>query len=77
MPTGVVVPRTVEAAREAVAVCRERGAPLLSRSGGTSLAGQCCNTAVVMDRSKYRNRLVFVDVQSRRCVVEPGIRWPP
>ncbi|MEZ7005285.1 FAD-binding and (Fe-S)-binding domain-containing protein [Streptomyces sp. AD55] len=72
-PLGVVVPRTVEAAREAVAVCREHGAPLLSRGGGTSLAGECCNTAVVLDWSKYCHRLVSVDPGNRLCVVEPGI----
>ncbi|MFE7900416.1 FAD-binding and (Fe-S)-binding domain-containing protein [Streptomyces sp. NPDC057424] len=73
VPIGVVVPRTVEAAVEAVAVCREHGAPLLSRGGGTSLAGECCNTAVVVDWSKYCNRLLSVDPENRRCVVEPGI----
>ncbi|BCL26161.1 FAD-binding and (Fe-S)-binding domain-containing protein [Streptomyces aurantiacus] len=73
VPIGVVVPRTVEAATEAVAVCREHGVPLLSRGGGTSLAGECCNTAVVVDWSKYCNRLLSVDPANRRCVVEPGI----
>ncbi|MBV7697335.1 FAD-binding and (Fe-S)-binding domain-containing protein [Streptomyces sp. TRM70350] len=73
VPIGVVIPRTIEAAEEAVAVCREHGAPLLSRGGGTSLAGECCNTAVVVDWSKYCNRLVSVDAERRRCVVEPGI----
>ncbi|ELS57667.1 FAD-binding and (Fe-S)-binding domain-containing protein [Streptomyces viridochromogenes] len=73
VPIGVVIPRTVEAAEEAVAVCREHDAPLLSRGGGTSLAGECCNTAVVLDWSKYCNRLVSVDAGRRRCVVEPGI----
>jgi FAD/FMN-containing dehydrogenase/Fe-S oxidoreductase len=73
VPIGVVVPRTVEAAAEAVAVCREHGAPVLSRGGGTSLAGQCTNTAVVLDWSKYCNRLVSVDAGARTCVVEPGI----
>ncbi|WP_435211224.1 FAD-binding and (Fe-S)-binding domain-containing protein [Streptomyces sp. bgisy034] len=73
VPIGVVVPRTVEAAVEAVAVCREHGAPLLSRGGGTSLAGECCNVAVVVDWSKYGNRLLSVDPENRRCVVEPGI----
>ena len=56
------VPRTVEAAAEAVAVCREHDVPVLSRGGGTSLAGQCTNTAVVLDWSKYCHRAV-----SRRC----------
>ncbi|WP_180687408.1 FAD-binding and (Fe-S)-binding domain-containing protein [Streptomyces gossypiisoli] len=73
IPIGVVIPRTVEAAEEAVAVCRGYGAPLLSRGGGTSLAGECCNFAVVLDWSKYCNRLLSVDPESRRCVVEPGI----
>ena len=54
VPIGVVVPRTPEAAeRDAVAVCREHGVPVLSRGGGTSLAGQCCNAAVVIDWTKY------------------------
>ncbi|MGW0069628.1 FAD-binding oxidoreductase, partial [Streptosporangium sandarakinum] len=73
VPLGVVVPRTVEAAAEAIAVCREHGAPVTSRGGGTSLAGQTCNVAVVIDWSKYCDRLVSVDADARTCVVEPGI----
>jgi FAD/FMN-containing dehydrogenase/Fe-S oxidoreductase len=73
LPLGVVLPRTTDAAAEAVRVCRDHGVPLVSRGGGTSLAGQCTNTAVVLDFSKYCHRLVSVDAQNRRCVVEPGI----
>ncbi|MGH3321061.1 MAG: FAD-binding and (Fe-S)-binding domain-containing protein [Streptosporangiaceae bacterium] len=73
VPIGVVVPRTVDAGVEAVACCREHAAPLLSRGGGTSLGGQCCNAAVVIDWSKYCHRLVFVDADAHTCVVEPGI----
>ncbi|HEX5598955.1 MAG TPA: FAD-linked oxidase C-terminal domain-containing protein [Micromonosporaceae bacterium] len=73
VPLAVVVPRTVEAAVAAVAVCRRHGAPLLSRGGGTSLAGQGTNTAVVLDWTKYCNRLLEVDPQQRTCLVEPGI----
>ncbi|MEU0104702.1 FAD-binding and (Fe-S)-binding domain-containing protein [Streptomyces sp. NPDC006251] len=72
-PVGVVLPRTPEAAAEAVAVAREHGAPVLSRGGGTSLAGQCTNTAVVIDWSKYCHRLESVDTERRTCVVQPGI----
>ncbi|WP_163509755.1 FAD-binding and (Fe-S)-binding domain-containing protein [Fodinicola acaciae] len=71
VPIGVVVPRTPEAAVEAVAVARQFGAPLLSRGGGTSLAGQCTNTAIVIDWSKYCHRLESVDGDT--CVVQPGI----
>ncbi|GAB3966068.1 FAD-binding and (Fe-S)-binding domain-containing protein [Actinoallomurus acanthiterrae] len=71
-PIGVVVPHSVEAAVEAVRVCREHGVPLLSRGGGTSLAGQCCNEGVVIDWSKYCDRLVWLDESRRRALVEPG-----
>lgn len=73
VPIGVVVPRDVDAGAEAVAVCAEFGAPVLSRGGGTSLGGQCTNTAVVIDWTKHCHHLVSVDVERRTCVVEPGI----
>jgi FAD/FMN-containing dehydrogenase/Fe-S oxidoreductase len=73
VPLGVVAPRTVDAAVEAVAVCREHDLPVVNRGGGTSLAGQCTNEAVVLDFSKYCNRVVSIDAERRRCRVEPGI----
>ncbi|WP_433335907.1 FAD-binding oxidoreductase [Spirillospora sp. CA-294931] len=69
-PIGVVVPRSVEAGAEAVAVCRRHGVPVLSRGGGTSLAGQCCNEGVVIDWSEHCRRLLRVD--GDRALVEPG-----
>ena len=57
VPIGVVIPHYPEAGADAVAVCREYGVPVLSRGGGTSLAGQCTNTAVVLDWSKYCNHV--------------------
>jgi len=73
VPLGVVVPHTVEAAVEAVAVCHELGLPVVSRGGGTSLAGQGTNAAVMLDFAKYCHRLLSVDIEARTCVVEPGI----
>ncbi|HJQ48361.1 MAG TPA: FAD-binding oxidoreductase, partial [Amycolatopsis sp.] len=73
VPLGVVLPRTPDDAVAAIAVANEFGAPILSRGGGTSLAGQCTNTAVVLDFSKYCTRLESVDEQARTCVVQPGI----
>ncbi|NUP52951.1 MAG: FAD-binding protein [Catenulispora sp.] len=73
IPLGVVVPRTVEAGATAIGVCSRFAAPVLSRGGGTSLGGQCTNTAVVVDWTKYCNQLVSVDPRARTCVVEPGI----
>src|SRR4051794_2003281 len=72
VPIGVVIPRDVEDVIHTVAIAREFGAPLLSRGGGTSLAGQCCNAAVVMDFSKYMHRVLEIDPRRRLARVEPG-----
>src|SRR5881398_3624536 len=61
VPIGVVVPRSVEDVVETVATCRRHRAPFLSRGGGTSLAGQCTNVAVVADFSKHLNRVLELD----------------
>ncbi|MFF7163407.1 FAD-linked oxidase C-terminal domain-containing protein [Streptomyces sp. NPDC008086] len=73
VPIGVVVPRSVQAGVDAVGVCARFDAPVLSRGGGTSLAGQATNAAVVIDWTKYCHALVSVDPDARTCVVEPGI----
>ena len=72
-PIGVVVPRDRDDILATVRICREHGAPVLSRGGGTSLAGQCCNTAVVMDLSQYYHRILALDPAARTITVEPGI----
>jgi FAD/FMN-containing dehydrogenase/Fe-S oxidoreductase len=73
IPLGVVIPHSVDAAVIAVAVCHRFGVPVLSRGGGTSLAGQATNAAVVIDWTKYCHQVVSVDTGARSCVVEPGI----
>ncbi|MFT3913297.1 MAG: FAD-linked oxidase C-terminal domain-containing protein [Anaeromyxobacteraceae bacterium] len=73
VPIGVVVPRTLEDVIAAVAVCRRHGAPVLPRGGGTSLAGECCNVAVVLDCSKYLTTIRALDPDRRLARVEPGV----
>jgi FAD/FMN-containing dehydrogenase/Fe-S oxidoreductase len=73
VPIGVVLPRDEEDAVAALALCREHGAPVLGRGCGTSLAGQCCNVAVVFDFSRYMRGVVSLDPGRRRAVVQPGI----
>src|SRR5438067_3862657 len=73
LPIGVVIPRTVDDVVETVRVCREHRAPLLSRGGGTSLAGQCCNVAVVVDFSKHLNRILEIDPAAKLARVQPGL----
>ena len=73
VPIGVVVPRDTADVEAAVAACRKFGAPILSRGGGTSLAGQCCNVAVVLDFSKHVDKILHLDFDTKRARVEPGI----
>lgn len=72
IPLGVVIPRTVEDVETAVGACHQFGAPILSRGGGTSLSGQTCNVAVILDMSKHLNRILQVDPESKTARVEPG-----
>jgi FAD/FMN-containing dehydrogenase/Fe-S oxidoreductase len=73
VPIGVVVPRDADDVSAAVAVCAERRAPILARGGGTSLAGQCCNAAVVLDFSRHMDRVLEIDPERRVARVEPGV----
>src|SRR5271155_3572602 len=73
IPIGVVLPRDVDDVVAAIAIARQFGAPILCRGGGTSLAGQCCNIAVVLDFSKYMARILEVDPTRRVARVQPGV----
>jgi len=72
-PIGVVIPQDAADVIDTIAVCRDLGAPILSRGGGTSLAGQCCNVAVVLDYSKYMRSIHSLDPERRLAIVEPGV----
>ncbi|MGE5615638.1 MAG: FAD-binding and (Fe-S)-binding domain-containing protein, partial [Bacillota bacterium] len=72
VPIGVVVPRTREDVVRTIALCREHDVPVLARGGGTSLCGQCCNAAVVLDFTKYLHRVLEIDPVRRIARVEPG-----
>ncbi len=73
VPIGVVVPRDNDDVIATIATCREHGAPVLSRGGGTSLAGQCCNAAVVLDFSKYMAGILEIDPARKLARVQPGV----
>jgi len=72
-PVGVITPRTTEGAASAIAIAREAGVPVLPRGGGTSQCGQTVNRALVIDCSKYLRRVLHVDADGRRALVEPGL----
>ena len=71
VPIGVVIPRNVDDVVKTMKLCRKFGAPVLSRGGGTSLGGQCCNVAVVMDMSKYLHKILDLDPENKTARVQP------
>jgi FAD/FMN-containing dehydrogenase/Fe-S oxidoreductase len=73
IPIGLVVPRDADDVVVAMAACRKYGAPVLPRGGGTSLAGQCCNVAVVIDFTKYMNRILELNPKEGFARVQPGV----
>jgi FAD/FMN-containing dehydrogenase/Fe-S oxidoreductase len=73
VPIAIVRPADAEDVAAAVAVCRDQDVPILARGAGTSLAGQCCNAAVVFDFSRYMNRILEIDPDRRIARVEPGV----
>src|SRR5512142_3054420 len=73
VPIGVVIPRDIEDVINTVAVCRAFGAPILARGGGTGEAGQSCNVAVMIDFSKYMNRILELTPDKKMARVQPGL----
>src|SRR5712691_456633 len=74
VPIGVVIPQTVDDIVSAMEVCRRHGAPVLARGAGTSIAGQCCNVAVIIDASKHLSHIIGIDPSARTARVQPGVR---
>lgn len=72
VPLGVVIPRSTAAVERTIAICHRHDAPVVSRGGGTALAGQGCNVAVVIDFSKYLNRVLEIDPERKLARVQPG-----
>src|SRR5436305_7939180 len=73
VPIGVVLPYNTDDVLAAIATCREFGAPVLCRGGGTSLAGQCCNVAVILDFTRYMGKILEIDPAHRIAKVQPGV----
>ena len=73
VPIGVVIPRSTRDVVVAMSVIRRHGAPVTPRGGGTALAGQTCNTAVVIDNSKYLREVLEIDTARRVARVQPGV----
>lgn len=72
-PLAVVIVAEPEQAVRVVEYCQRERLPILPRGGGTALAGQTVNCAVVIDFSARCRRILSVDTAARRATVEPGV----
>jgi FAD/FMN-containing dehydrogenase/Fe-S oxidoreductase len=72
-PIGIVVPRTEEAARTAIALAASEGVPILPRGAGSSQCGQAVGAALMIDHTKYLNKVIEVDAAAKRAIVQPGV----
>ncbi|MFF5958285.1 FAD-binding and (Fe-S)-binding domain-containing protein [Streptomyces luteogriseus] len=72
-PRAVVFPRSVDDVVGVVRACREAGVPVTARGGGTSMAGNAVGPGVVLDFSRYMNRILDIDVEARTARVEAGV----
>ena len=73
VPDAVVLPRSVDDVVAAVRLCGEHGVPLTARGAGTGLTGGAVNHGVILDCSRFLNRIVALDPAARVAVVEPGV----
>ena len=73
VPIGVVYPRDEADVRAAMRLAADHDAPVLGRGGGTSLAGQGCNEALVLDFSRHMNAILAIDPVARTARVQPGV----
>src|ERR1700683_120521 len=72
-PLGVVVAKDKGDIAAAIQIAREEGVPVLPRGGGTSQCGQTVARALVLDCSKYMDRVVALNTPGRRVKVQPGM----
>jgi FAD/FMN-containing dehydrogenase/Fe-S oxidoreductase len=73
MPVGVVLPRGPEDIAATLRIAREEGVPVIPRGGGTSLAGQAVGRAIILDCSRYMDRILALDAAARWARVQPGV----
>ncbi len=73
MPIGVVVPKNDTDVRTSIEICGEYGVPMLARGAGTSQGGQAVGNALILDYTKYLNRLIELNLNERTVTVEPGM----
>ncbi len=73
VPLGVVIPKDKEDIIEAVKICRQYNVPIVGRGGATGLAGQTVNSGIVIDFSKYYNKILEINEKEKWARAQPGV----
>ncbi|MPY83681.1 MAG: FAD-binding protein [Actinophytocola sp.] len=73
VPIGVVIPRSTDDVLAALDVCRRHDVPVLPRGAATSIAGQTCNVAVVIDFARHLDGVLDIDPERATAHVRPGV----
>ncbi|MSR78014.1 MAG: FAD-binding oxidoreductase [Candidatus Omnitrophica bacterium] len=73
VPIGVVMPKSIQDVIQTIEICRELHAPVLTRGAGTSIAGQSCNIAVILDFSPHLNQILEISPEKKTARIEPGL----
>ncbi len=73
LPAAVVFPRSVDEVEGVLAICRNNDVPVTSRGAGTSVAGNAIGPGIVIDFSRYMNRILEIDPEAATARVEPGV----
>lgn len=73
IPLAVCYPKHKEDIQKVVKFCNKHKIGIIPRTAGTSLAGQCVGKGIVLDVSKYLNKIIQLDVASRTVRVQPGV----
>lgn len=73
MPVGVALPRDVDEVSAVVEIAGKHGVPVLPRGGGSSLTGQSIGHALILDLSRYMNKVFEIDAEARTIRTQPGI----
>lgn len=73
VPAAVLEPKTVDDVRDGISVARERGWKVVGRGGGSSVAGNAIGEGLIIDTSRYFNRILDIDPEARTATIEPGV----
>ena len=73
IPRAVIEPKSADEIRDGIEIAKQRGWSIISRGGGTSVAGNAIGTGLIIDTSRYFNRILDIDVENRTATVEPGV----